>query len=168
MSNGTIIFSLRAAIGLSVAASAHASTLQGDVRGLDGGPSKGAEVRVDRKDKNAPVVTTKTNVRGHYSVKGISVGLYTVSIKDGALGSSVTVKTTGNDARIDFDLKPAAAKKVKHYVWVPARTGSHLGGGWVQADSPGAADTLSSDSLSGEAVRRIMQEAQGQARPPGQ
>ncbi len=39
-------------------------------------------------------------------------------VLDGAVNSSVNVKTTTTNSRIDFDLKPAAAKKVKHYVWV--------------------------------------------------
>ena len=82
-------------------------------------------VRVVRKD-NKSLVTTRTDARGHYSHTRLSSGgVYTVSvILDGAVKSSVNVKTTTNNSRIDFDLKPAA-KKIKHYVWVDAKTGSH-------------------------------------------
>jgi hypothetical protein len=31
----------------------------------------------------------------------------------------------------------AAAKNGKHKVWVPARTGSHVGGSWVEVDDTG-------------------------------
>src|SRR6266567_5920097 len=94
-------------------------------------------VRVVRKD-NKSLVTTRTDARGHYSHTRLSSGgVYTVSvILDGAVKSSVNVKTTTNNSRIDFDLKPAA-KKIKHYVWVDAKTGSHMGSGWAEVDDAG-------------------------------
>jgi hypothetical protein len=51
----------------------------------------------------------------------------------GAVKASVTVKATGLNSRIDFDLRPSAEKKIKHYVWVGGETGSHLPGRWVEA-----------------------------------
>jgi hypothetical protein len=144
---GTVVFS-GAAFGQSI---------EGVVRGPDGKPLKDAEVRLEQKG-NKSVVTTKTDARGHYSHARLSPGVYKVSvILDGAEKSSVNVKTTTTNSRIDFDLKPAAAKKVKHYVWVPARTGSHVGSGWVEVDDagrnqPGASNIQTS---SGELAREM-------------
>jgi hypothetical protein len=130
------------------------------VRGPDGKVLKDAEVRVEQKGSKS-VVTTKTDAGGHYSHARLSPGVYKVSvILDGAEKSSVNVKTTTTNSRIDFDLKPTGAKKVKHYVWVPARTGSHVGSGWVEVDDagrnqPGASNIqTSSGELAREMLRR--------------
>jgi hypothetical protein len=52
----------------------------------------------------------------------------------GTIRAAVTVKATGANSRIDFDLRPSAEKQIKHYVWVGGGTGSHLPGRWVEAD----------------------------------
>ncbi len=136
-------------------------SIEGGVRSPGGKAVKDAEVRVERKDDNS-VVTTKTDSRGRYSYSRLSPGVYTVSVVlDGAVKSSVNVKTTTTKSRIDFDLKPAAAKKVKHYVWVPARTGSHMGSGWAEVDAagntaPGASNT---QTASGELAREMSRNA---------
>jgi hypothetical protein len=137
---------------------AFGQSIEGVVRGPDGKALKDAEVRVEQK-ANKSVVTTKTDARGHYSYARLSPGVYTVSVVlDGAVKSSANVKTAPNNSRIDFDLKPAAAKKVKHYVWVPARTGSHMGSGWVEVDDGGnaAPGALNTDTSSGELAREMM------------
>jgi Carboxypeptidase regulatory-like domain len=144
---GTVVFS-GAAFGQSI---------EGVVRGPDGKALKDAEVRVEQKG-NKSVVTTKTDARGHYSYARLSPGVYTVSVVlDGAVKSSLNVKTTTTNSKIDFDLKPAAATKVKHYVWVPARTGTHMGSGWVEVDDGGNASpgALNSQTSSGELAREM-------------
>jgi hypothetical protein len=47
---------------------------------------------------------------------------------------------------LNFDLKPVTAsqantqqKSGKRMVWIPASTGSHMGGRWVEVDEGGAA-----------------------------
>jgi hypothetical protein len=137
---------------------AFGQSIEGVVRGPDGKALKDAEVRVEQK-ANKSVVTTKTDARGHYSYARLSPGLYTVSVVlDGAVKSSADVKTAANNSRIDFDLKAAAAKKVKHYVWVQARTGTHMGSGWVEVDDGGnaAPGALNTDTSSGELAREMM------------
>ena len=144
---GTVVFS-GAAFGQSI---------EGVVRGPDGKALKDADVQVERKD-NKSVITTKTDARGHYSHTRLSPGVYKVSVVlGGAEKSSVTVKTTTTNSRIDFDLKPAAAKKVKHYVWVPARTGTHMGSGWVEVDDAGrnGPGALNMQTSSGELAREM-------------
>jgi hypothetical protein len=144
---GTVVFS-GAAFGQSI---------EGVVRGPDGKTLKDAEVRVEQKG-NKSVVRTKTDAGGHYSHARLSPGVYKVSvILDGAEKSSVNVKTTTTNSRIDFDLKPTAAKKIKHYVWVSARTGTHMGSGWVEVDEGGnaAPGALNSQTSSGELAREM-------------
>jgi len=137
---------------------AFGQSIEGTVRGSDGKALKDAEVRVEQKG-NKSAVTTKTDARGHYSYARLSPGVYKVSVVlGGAVQSSVNVKTAPNNSRIDFDLKPAAAKKVKHYVWVDAKTGTHMGSGWVEVDDAGnaAPGALNTDTSSGELAREMM------------
>ena len=157
-------------IVLSGAVSVRASGIQGQVRGVDGSPLKGAEVRIERTDKNSPLVTARTDRAGQYAVRGLDSGVYRVTVADGAVKSSVQIKTNDRQARLDFELKPTASKRTKHYVWVAARTGSHVGGGWVEADNSGApiAGSLNEESINGEAMRDTMRRATGSSGPHGQ
>jgi|SRR5438128_8634497 len=130
-------FFVAAAFAFSPTASAQSSDIQGEVLGVDGRPLKGAEIRIERKDKTSAPITAKTNAKGNYSSSGLAVGTYKISVvENGAVKSNVTVGTVGDKARIDFNLKPSAGKKIKHYVWVSG-TGSHLAGRWVEADANG-------------------------------
>ena len=160
---------LGVAIVLSGAVSVRASGIQGQVRGVDGSPLKGAEVRIERTDKNSPLVTARTDRSGQYAVRGLDSGAYRVTVADGAVKSSVQIKTNDRQARLDFELKPTASKRIKHYVWVAARTGSHLGGGWVEADNSGApiAGSLNEESVNGDAMREMMRKQTGNG-PTGQ
>src|SRR5256885_16366324 len=84
------------------------SNIQGDVRGVDGRPLKGAEIRIERIDKKGPLITTRTDGKGYYASSGLSVGTYKINVvADGVVKSSVSVKTVGDNARIDFNLKPS-------------------------------------------------------------
>ena len=137
---------------------AFGQSIEGTVRGSDGKALKDADVRVEGQDKKI-VATTKTDTRGHYSSSRVAPGVYKVSVVlGGAVQSSVNVKTAANNSRIDFELKPTAAKKVKHYVWVPAPTGSHMGSGWVEVDDGGNAAPGASNiqTASGELARDMM------------
>jgi hypothetical protein len=146
---------------------AFGQSIEGVVRGPDGKPLKDAEVRVEQKG-NKSVVTTKTDSRGHYSYARLSPGMYTVSVVlGGAEKSSVNVKTTTTNSRIDFDLKPAAAKKVKHYVWVDAKTGTHMGSGWVEVNDAGGNEPGASNvqTASGELAREMQRRSTNPTRP---
>jgi hypothetical protein len=145
---------------------AFGQSIEGTVRGSDGKALKDAEVRVEGKDKK--VATTKTDARGHYSYARLSPGVYKVSVVlGGAVQSSVNVQTTTTNSRIDFDLKPAAAKKVKHYVWVDAKTGTHMGSGWVEVDDAGnaAPGALNTDTASGDLAREMMRRSTNPTKP---
>ena len=153
----TMIVTVLVAVAGVFSGAAFGQSFEGTVRGSDGKTLKDAEVRVQGKDKK--VATTKTDTRGHYSYARLSPGVYKVSIVvGGAVQSSVNVKTAPNNSKIDFDLKPAAAKKVKHYVWVDAKTGTHMGSGWVEVDDAGnaAPGALNTDTASGDLAREMM------------
>src|SRR5437868_14508662 len=130
--------------------------VSGTVRGADGKPAQGAQIRFEGKERSN--FATTTDAHGKYAYKGLPPGLYKISVLiNGTPKSSVTVKTAAENARVDFDLKTSLAKRVKHYAWVPARTGSHMGGGWVDVDSSGSsvAGTLNVDQGNAHAVQEM-------------
>ena len=154
------------AVGVAFSGTAFGQSIEGVVRGPDGKAVNDAEVRVEQKGNKSLV--TKTDSRGHYSYSRLAPGVYTVTVAlDGAVKSSVNVKTATTNSRIDFDLKPAAAKKVKHYVWVDAKTGTHMGSGWVEVDDTGraAADGSNVQTSSGELAREMQRRATNPTRP---
>ena len=147
---------------------AFGQSIEGTVRGSDGKALKDAEVRVEGKGKK--VATTMTDARGHYSYARLSPGVYKVSVVlGGAVQSSVDVKTAPTNSRIDFDLKATTGKKVKHYVWVPARTGSHMGSGWVEVDDEGnaAPGALNSQTSSAELAREMQRRSTNPVKEAG-
>ncbi len=89
--------------------------------------------------------TFKTDPKGRYISQGLQRGVYRVTLLvDGAIKASILNTRTKVDqpTQLNFDFKqtsPAAsiAKGGKHMVWVPARTGSHIGGNWVEVDDEG-------------------------------
>jgi hypothetical protein len=112
--------------------SAQTSSIEGNVTGADGRPVKDAEVRFEQKGRALPVIS-RTDVNGHYTA-ALPKGTYKMSlVEHGAVRASITVRSTGRDSRIDFDLRPSAEKKIRHYVWTGGRTGSNLPGRWVEA-----------------------------------
>ena len=115
---------------------AQLASLQGNVLGPDGRPLQGAEVRVEAKEKPGVPFTAITGKKGQYSFAGLPAGIYRLSVLEGGVAKlSVKVKMRGEKARIDFDLSPSAAKKIRNYVWVVGRTGSNLPGRWVERDA---------------------------------
>ena len=141
--------------------------VSGTVRGADGKPAQGAQIRLEGKERSN--FTTTTDAHGKYAYKGLPPGIYKISVLiNGTPKSSATVKTAATNARLDFDLKTSPGKSAKHYVWVPARTGSHMGGGWVEVDSNGnpVAGTSNIDQSSAQAVQD-MQRNMGRGKLPG-
>ncbi len=113
--------------------SAQTSSIEGNVVGTDGRSLKAAEIRFEQKGKQIPAIATRTDINGHYTA-ALPIGFYKMSVAErGAVKSALTVKATGANSRIDFDLRPSAQKQIRHYVWVGEGTGSHLPGRWVEA-----------------------------------
>ncbi|HVD96418.1 MAG TPA: carboxypeptidase-like regulatory domain-containing protein [Candidatus Limnocylindria bacterium] len=124
---------LAGSFAFSATISAQTSSVEGNVVGTDSRPVKNAEVRFEQKSRQALPIITRTDVNGHYTA-ALPRGLYKMSLAErGAVKASITVKATGANSRIDFDLRPSAEKKIRHYVWVGTGTGSHLPSHWVEA-----------------------------------
>lgn len=118
------------------------SAIEGEVKGVDGSPLVAAGVRAERQDKKAPEVSAKTDAKGHFAIKGLAVGTYSVDVMaGGAAVSSTRVTTrTGKPMLVTFDMKQprkaitSGGKKKKKFVWMPEETGSHIGGHYVEVD----------------------------------
>jgi len=145
------------------------SSIQGIVKDAKGQPIKNADVGIESKDGKQLFNTVKTDSSGRYISQGLPVGTYRVTlVVNGAVKASIANTTTKatNPTQLNFDLKPAstaqasAAKKTgTHKVWVPAMTGTHTGGRWVEvSDGTGAdADALNVKRANAEALHRAQQ-----------
>src|SRR5207247_1892087 len=122
-------------------------SIQGFVKDAKGEPIKGADVRIESRDGKQVFSTAKTDSKGRYISRGLQPGVYRVTLLvDGAVKASITnTQTKANQpTQLNFDFKPTSqadniAKGGKHMVWVPARTGSHIGGNWVEVNDNGKA-----------------------------
>jgi len=145
------------------------SSIQGLVKDEKGQPIKGADVRIESKDGKQQLNTVKTDTKGRYISQGLPAGgVYRVTlVVNGTVKASITNTKTKVDqaTQLNFDLKPVQASKAtaeqksgKHMVWVPAATGSHVGGRWVEVDANGNADAgaLNVKRANGEQLQRDM------------
>src|SRR5438067_102366 len=117
------------------------------VKYAEGEPIKGADVRIESREGKQVYSTVKTGPNGRYVSKGLPPGVYRVTLLvDGAVkASNMNTQTKANQpTQLNFDIKPTSqtgniAKSGKHMVWMPARTGTHVGGNWVEVDDRGKA-----------------------------
>jgi hypothetical protein len=144
------------------------SSIQGIVKDAKGHAIKGADVRIESKDGKQLFNTVKTDGQGRYISQGLAAGVYRVSlVVNGALKASIgNTKTKADQAtQLNFDLRPASPsqasageKKGKHMVWMPAATGTHTGGRWVEVpDAASEPGTLNVKRASGEELQRAGQ-----------
>jgi tetratricopeptide (TPR) repeat protein len=90
---------------------AQISAIEGDVKGVDGQPVKGAAILIERIDMKGTYKGAKTDKKGHYIYNGLPLGKYKISVLiDGQVKDSVdNVKTQlGDPTPINFDLKATA------------------------------------------------------------
>ena len=121
------------------------ASFQGFVKDAKGEPIKGADVRIESRDGKQVFSTVKTDPKGRYISQGLQPGVYRVTLLvNGAVKASImNTQTKANQpTQLNFDFKPTSqaaniARGGKHMVWVPGRTGSHLGGNWVEVDDKG-------------------------------
>ena len=141
------------------------ASLQGIVKDAQGKPIKGADVRIESRDGKQVFNTVKTDTQGRYISQGLQPGVYRVSlVVNGAVKAAIgNTKTKSDQAtQLNFDLKPVATgqasteqKKGKHMVWVPAGTGTHMGGHWEEVpDGAQAAGALNVKRASGEELQQ--------------
>lgn len=103
----TLALSAAGFLFLASAAFAQVSSLEGDVKGEDGAPLKGALVKIDRKDIKGHY-QVKSDKKGHYFHTGLPLGTYKLSLevdgKDVDFVDNVRTKL-GDSTVIDFDLQ---------------------------------------------------------------
>jgi hypothetical protein len=123
------------------------TSIQGFVKDAKGEPINGADVRIESRGGKQVFSTVKTDAKGRYISGGLQPGVYRVTllVNGATKASTMNTQTKANQpTQLNFDLKPASqadnnAKREKRMVWVPARTGSHIGGNWVEVDDTGKA-----------------------------
>jgi serine/threonine protein kinase len=121
------------------------ASFQGFVKDAKGEPIKGADVRIESRDGKQMFGTLKTDPKGRYISQGLQPGVYRITLLvNGTVKASILNTRTKVDqpTQLNFDFKPTSqaasiTKGGKHVVWVPARTGSHIGGNWVEVDDEG-------------------------------
>jgi tetratricopeptide (TPR) repeat protein len=95
------------------AAWAQIAAIEGDVKGPDGQPLKGAVILIERQDMKGTYKGAKTDKKGHYIYNGLPVpGTYNVSIwvDDQKKDEMKSVRTQlGDPVEVPFDLKKTAA-----------------------------------------------------------
>ena len=137
------------------------ASLQGFVKDAKGEPIKGADVRVESRDGKEVVSTVKTDQKGRYISQGLQPGVYRVTLLvSGVVKASImNTQTKANQpTQLNFDFKQTSqagnnTKGGKRMVWVPSRTGSHIGGNWVEVDDRGEAHS-GSNILTVKRLRR--------------
>src|SRR6202171_3931162 len=93
---------------------AQISAIEGDVKGPDGQPVKGAVILIEREDMKGTYKGAKTDKKGHYIYNGLPLGTYKVSVLiDNQVRDSVdNVRTSlGDPKTVDFDLKKTAQQQ---------------------------------------------------------
>ena len=158
----TVIFC--STFSLLGAAFGQKATIEADIKGVDGRPARSAEVRIERQDKKAVPVIVKTNWRGHFSATDLEVGTYKLTATvAGGIQSAQVVKTSVQKPLLvtfDFEKRPAMTNKSKkRMVYLPAQTGTRIGGGWVEVNKDGEATSLPNgqnvDTMGGNSLDRM-------------
>jgi tetratricopeptide (TPR) repeat protein len=94
---------------------AQIAAIEGDVKGPDGQPLKGAVILIERQDMKGTYKGAKTDKKGHYIYNGLPFpGTYTVSVfvEDQKRDQTTGVRTQlGDPVNISFDLKQAAQQQ---------------------------------------------------------
>jgi serine/threonine protein kinase len=121
------------------------ASLQGFVKDAKGEPIEDADVRVESRDGKQVFSAVKTDTKGRYISQGLQPGVYRVTLLvSGVVKASImNTQTKANQpTRLNFDLKTTSRAantptSGKHMVWMPGRTGTHMGGNWVEVDDTG-------------------------------
>ena len=164
---GVVLFGLILAAGQ--ARGGGPASVEGTVTDIRGQPLQGAEIRIATKEKGGYAKTFKSDAKGHYSSEALAPDRtyhVTLIVNNEVKASISNVKAKlGEPTKMNFDLKAAqSGKKGKHFVYVPASTGTHMGGHWVEVDENGStvnADTERVERVGGGAVGSLQRNSGG-------
>lgn len=156
------------------------SGVEGIIKDANGHPIGGAAVRVEARTGRSWSSLVKSDARGHYVSDGLTPGAtYRVTLMiNGAVRASINnVLAKSGSIQLNFDLKNTSVsgnsvvtRNGKHYVYLPAETGSHLGGRWVEVDENGQADSVGVNNVEragSEALRRMQSNSGGMGNMTG-
>ncbi len=136
-----VVVVMFASFCLMMRAQAGEAGLSGIVKNSSG-PVQGAEIRIQGSDANK-IGRIHTTSNGHYSYPELEAGTYNVTlVVNGVTKASIAnVRTkAGQTETLNFELlKSSHATPFapgKHYVWIPATTGTHLGH-WAEVEGDG-------------------------------
>jgi hypothetical protein len=167
MINKSIWIGFVAAMLFVASASAANSRLEGIVKDANGHPIQGADIRIEANNTGRLLTTVKTDANGHYILEGLAAGNYRVTlVVNRAVKTSInnTTLEPGESTQLNFDLTHKRAsvtvEKGKHWVWIPAFSGSRLPGRWVEVNDDGtwAAEATANNivRISGEELERTI------------
>jgi hypothetical protein len=149
---------------------AASSVLEGIVKDARGHSVEGADIRIETKNGGRLLTTVRTDVNGRYILEGLPAGNYRVTlVVKGDVKTSInnTTLELGQPTQLNFDLAAAPAsratatvQKGRHWVWIPAFTGSRLPGHWVELNESGSwaaeASSFNVVRVSGEELQRTV------------
>jgi hypothetical protein len=144
------------------------SAVEGTIKDANGQSISGAEVRVEARNGGHVNAAVHSDSKGHYIFNGLSPGAtyrVTLTVNHVVKASINNVLAKNGATELNFDLKTGpvsgnryATRKGKRYVYIPAETGSHLGGRWVEVDENGQPDSVGVNNVEragSEALRRM-------------
>lgn len=143
---------------------AGSGAFEGVVKDPSGKPIRGAEVRVETKSGSV-ISKTLTDAKGHYVSAAVPGGLYTVNLVISSVMKATMANqkaTDGKATTLNFALtneKIATGTPVKHQhrLYVPPKTGSNIGGHWIDVDDAGMADANHVETGDGRMLQKIQQ-----------
>jgi hypothetical protein len=116
----TVFALLCLGIGSIASARAEGLAIKGQVKGTDGKPLAGAEVRAQRVDGKGPILSTATDAKGEYTLRKLDLAAYAITSvinKKPVQVASIKTRQTAW-VRVDFDLSATAKQpKRKRQVW---------------------------------------------------
>jgi Carboxypeptidase regulatory-like domain len=117
------------------------ATIEGYVMDEKGQLLPQAQIRVEGREGSGLNEVVRTDARGHYSVSGLSNGTFKITLIINGQIKACIANVRGEIGQVEslnFSLNKASAARPaatgKHYVWVPAPTGSQLAGSWVEVN----------------------------------
>jgi hypothetical protein len=131
-------FVLSVAILFAGGVAVQAAEVRVNVKGLDGKPANGVEVRMEGGGKGS-ALSAKTDQKGQHVFKNLAAGTYRITVLTGSKPVSLQPVQARSDGpvRVEFDLKAiAAGKRPRQWAW-QVELGSNFGGRWVEVDDRG-------------------------------